>query len=119
MQNNVIINGKSFSQAEFERALNKSRIISINNSVTNRGIAAAAGVYFIPGVGQVLITVTGAIIVAGVTVCVGSWLYNKISTYFAEHTKNKRPNTYDKHTKPRPGRETEKKKQKKGWQKRK
>ncbi len=34
---------------------------------------------------------------------------------FAEHTKNKRPSTYDKHTKPRPGRQTEKKKQKPNW----
>ncbi len=35
-----------------------------------------------------------------------------------EHTKNARPSTHDKHTKPRPGRDSEKKKQKKSWEKR-
>ncbi|QAT48350.1 hypothetical protein EQM14_00345 [Caproiciproducens sp. NJN-50] len=34
---------------------------------------------------------------------------------FEEHTKNKRKSTYDKHTKPRPGRNSEKKKQKSNW----
>ena len=37
-------------------------------------------------------------------------------SYFKEHTKNKRKSTHNKHTKPRPGRNTEKKKDpKKGW----
>ncbi|MCM1158386.1 MAG: hypothetical protein NC300_06315 [Bacteroidales bacterium] len=118
-KNSITVNGKSFNQVEFDRALNKASIIYINKtSVRNRG-GMAAGLYFIPGVGQVLITVAGVVIVSGIVICVGSWLYNKITIYFAEHTKNKRPSTHDKHTKPRPGRETEKKKQKKDWQKRK
>lgn len=46
-----------------------------------------------------------------VTLGVTEWFIN----LFAEHTK-KRPSTWDKHTKPKSGRETEKKKQKdKGW----
>ncbi len=118
-RNTITIKGKSFSQAKFDKALNKAIIISIDNSsLTNRG-NFAAGLYFIPGVGEVLITVTGVVIVAGIVIYAGSWAYKKIVTYFSEHTKNKRPSTHDKHTKPRPGRETEKKKQKKGWQKRK
>ena len=36
----------------------------------------------------------------------------------AEHTKNARRSTKDKHEKPRPGRDSEKKKQKKGWKSR-
>lgn len=76
--------------------------------------------YFVPGVGQVLITATGIVIVSGVVIATGSWLYKKVIKYYSEHTKNKRKSTHDKHTKPRPGRETEKKKNKsKGWQKRK
>lgn len=39
--------------------------------------------------------------------------------YYSEHRKNKRKSTYDKHTKKRPGRSSEKKKQKKGWKQRK
>lgn len=34
---------------------------------------------------------------------------------FKEHTKNKRKSTHDKHTKPRPGRKSEKKKNSKKW----
>ena len=37
--------------------------------------------------------------------------------FSSEHTKNKRPSTYDKHSKPRPGRATEKKKQSPSWKK--
>lgn len=33
----------------------------------------------------------------------------------SEHKKNKRPSTHDKHTKQRPGRDTEKKRQKSDW----
>ena len=36
-----------------------------------------------------------------------------------EHTKNKRKSTYDKHTKPRPGRSNEKKRLKPGWKQKK
>ncbi len=37
------------------------------------------------------------------------------SLFAAEHTKNKRKSTYDKHTKPRPGRSTTKDRQKPNW----
>ncbi|MBU8772007.1 hypothetical protein [Cytobacillus oceanisediminis] len=47
-------------------------------------IGAAAGVYFIPGIGQVAITVTGALVIGGATIAAGSWLYNKVAGYFAE-----------------------------------
>lgn len=88
--------------------------------MTRSAIAAAAGAYFIPGVGEVLIAATGAVIVGGVTISAGHWAYNKIITYFKEHTKNKRKSTSDKHTKPRPGRDSETKKQpNKGWKPRK
>ncbi|TDM15327.1 hypothetical protein [Macrococcus bovicus] len=53
--------------------------------VTTYAIPIAVGTgYFVPGVGEVLILATGAIVVAGVTVKAGSYLYNKITVYFAE-----------------------------------
>ena len=42
------------------------------------------GVYFIPGIGEIAIAATGAIVVAGVTVAVGSWLWNTISSWLAD-----------------------------------
>lgn len=80
----------------------------------------AAGTYAIPGVGQVVITATGVVLVAGVAVAAGSWVAKKVISFFKEHTKNKRKSTHDKHTKPRPGCDSEKKKNpNKGWKSRK
>lgn len=50
------------------------------------------------------------IIVGGAGAAVGGGI-----SYFKEHTKNARKSTHNKHTKPRPGRSNEKKKQKKSW----
>lgn len=45
---------------------------------------AAAGVYFIPGIGQIALSATGAIVLLGITYKAGSWLYNKVNVYFAK-----------------------------------
>ena len=104
---------------QFNQVKNTSTVALADITPVMSGVGSfSAGLYLIPGVGEVLITATGAIIVAGVTVRVGSFLYDTIKTYFAEHTKNKRPSTYDKHTKPRPGRQTEKKRLKNSWENR-
>ena len=48
---------------------------------------------------------------------VGTWI--AIGTILlAEHTKNKRPSNWDKHTNPRPGRPTTKNRQNPNWQNR-
>ena len=120
----ITINGIYYTPKEFEKLLDTAVPIKASNSgVQTYSIAiagAAAGSYFIPGVGEVLIAATGAVIVGGVAISAGSWAYKKIVSYFKEHTKNKRKSTHNKHTKPRPGRNTEKKKNhKKGWKSRK
>jgi hypothetical protein len=61
------------------------------------------------------IAVKGVIDAIPVIVAAGGYIIHKA----AEHTKNKRKSTYDKHTKPRPGRSSEKKKQKSNWKPRK
>lgn len=116
----ITINGVYYTPEEFEELLDTAEPIdSPKPRVQTRSVAiagAAAGAYFIPGVGEVLIAATGAVIVGGVAITAGNWAYKKIVSYFKEHTKNKRKSTHDKHTKPRPGRNTEKKKNpKKGW----
>ncbi|EAE0901572.1 hypothetical protein Y136_03280 [Listeria monocytogenes] len=107
----LIINGKKYNEEELKALLDQTV------SIQPRMIGAAA-LYFVPGVGQVALTATGVIILGGVTIGAGHWAYKTIKNYFKEHTKNKRKSTYNKHTKPRPGRQNEKKKQKPGWQKR-
>lgn len=59
-----------------------------NNSgsgeVQTFALGAAAGVYFIPGIGQVAITVTGTVVIGGATIAAGSWLYNQVTAYFGK-----------------------------------
>lgn len=100
--------------------LNQSEEISLRQERSALSVPLAvplaSGAYLVPGVGEVLITATGLVIIGGATVAAGTWIANKIVSYFKEHTKNKRKSTHDKHTKPRPGRTNEKKKDpKKGW----
>lgn len=115
----ITINGTYYTISQFEELLETAEVIEIpaTRPQTRSAIAGvAAGVYFIPGVGEVLIAATGAVIVGGVAITASSWAYKKIVSYFKEHTKNKSKRTHDKHTKPRPGRDKEKKKDpKKGW----
>jgi hypothetical protein len=42
---------------------------------------AVVAVYFIPGIGEVALLATGAIVVGGITYYAGSWMYNKIMPY--------------------------------------
>ena len=46
--------------------------------------ALVAGTWYIPGIGQVIVTAAGAILVAGVVVEVGSWIYNAVVEWFAD-----------------------------------
>ncbi|GEM_PF-1385696 len=43
-----------------------------------------AGTWYIPVIGEVVITTAGVIIVGGAIIAAGSWIYNTVSTYFAE-----------------------------------
>jgi len=71
-----------------------------NGEVRTFTLGAAAGVYFIPGIGQVAITVTGAVVIGGATIAAGSWLYNKVTAYFgkkdAEEAASKIPKSLKK-----------------------
>ncbi|SET54334.1 hypothetical protein SAMN05443270_0430 [Lacrimispora sphenoides] len=77
----VIINGVYYTKGEFTNLLNQAIEISGSNNDIQPRMAIAAGVYFIPGIGEIAIAATGAIVVAGVTIAVGSWLYNTITDW--------------------------------------
>ena len=74
----VIINGTYYSIAEFESLLDHAILISETGNSSARIAAIGAGIYFIPGIGEVVIAATGAITVAGVTITVGTWLYKQL-----------------------------------------
>lgn len=70
-------------------------------------------VNFYDPTGEFILTVT----IGGIAIWkIGVAVVAVATVYFAaEHTKNKRKSTSDKHTKPRPGRRSEKKKQCPKW----
>ena len=45
------------------------------------GLSALAGSFFIPGVGQVVITAAGVIVIGGAVIAAGSWLGQKVSSW--------------------------------------
>ncbi|KIL48606.1 hypothetical protein KP77_22580 [Jeotgalibacillus alimentarius] len=72
---------------------------SANGEFQTFAIAAAAGVYFIPGIGQIALTATGALIIGGATIAAGSWLYNQVSAYFGKKAAEKAADTIPKNLK--------------------
>ena len=83
----VIINGTYYSIAEFESLLDHAILISETSNSSARIAAIGAGIYFNPGIGEVVIAATGAIAVAGVTITVGTWLYKTITNWLSNSSK--------------------------------
>lgn len=115
----LFLNGKEYSsEEELLQLLNTGYFISNANQsgISSYSLTAAtAGTYFIPGVGQVILTATGVILIGGIAITSGHWAYKTIVNFFKSHSKNMRKSNYNKHTKPRPGRSTEKKKNNPHW----
>lgn len=78
----VTINGIYYTKTEFESLLNKA--VKVETAQTRAAIAA--GIYFIPGIGEIAIAATGAIVVAGVAVAAGSQLYDTITNWLSDST---------------------------------
>lgn len=90
LEDGILIDGKFYSPEEFEEYLKSAEIVILddnNGSSFVRAFALAPAVYFVPGIGQVALLGTGAIVVGGVTVAAGSWLYKTISNYFNDPKK--------------------------------
>ena len=72
--------------------------------------------YFLKPAKAAELAVVGAGI--GIICCTGILVVSVVKTgsmLFSEHTKNHRPSNWNKHTKPRAGRETTKNRQKPNW----
>lgn len=83
----VYINGTFYTKAEFIKLLDTAQ--EVQNPQSRSAIALVAGTWWIPGVGEVIITAAGAIIVAGVIVEAGSWIYDAVTDWFAKRAFNK------------------------------
>jgi hypothetical protein len=85
--NGVYINGTYYSQEQFMELLDTAE--EVETPSTRSSVALVAGTWYIPGVGQVVITVAGVIVVGGVVVAAGSWIDKAVKNWFAARAFNK------------------------------
>lgn len=85
VDNGIYIDNKFYTISEFEVLLQNSTEISSSQPTERTAITGGliAGSWYIPGVGPVVVTAVGAVLVAGSAVAVGSWAYNKVVDYFS------------------------------------
>lgn len=61
---------------------------TIGNPTEPQRAAGVVAVYFIPGIGQVALLVTGAIAIGGAMYWAGSWIYDVVQSYLKSETAN-------------------------------
>ena len=66
----------------------RSQLDNGSIAIMPRSVAALAGTFLIPGVGQAAITTAGVIIVGGAVVAAGSWLGQKVTDWAYNSKKN-------------------------------
>lgn len=91
----IFIDYKFYTQEEFTNLLDSAILVSENNTngISTRsasGTAAlVAGTWEIPGVGLVVVTVAGVILIKDVVIPAGSWTYKKVINWFENRAYNK------------------------------
>lgn len=81
-EDGVTINGTYYTKEQFKELLNQAIEVETpkNNTPQYRAVPiVVAGIYFIPGIGEIAITATGVVIVAGIAIAAHTWLYNTIT----------------------------------------
>lgn len=81
----IYINGTYYTQEQFTQLLETAQEVKTPQTPQTRSAAALiAGTWWIPGVGEVVITAAGVIIVGGTVIAAGTWIYNTVSSWFAQ-----------------------------------
>lgn len=84
----IYIDGKSFTQEEFAAVLNATTpeecLVYQNNPYSRTAVVA---VYFIPGLGEVALLTTGAIVIGATVYSVGTWAYKKFKKWLKTSAK--------------------------------
>lgn len=79
----VYFNNIYYTQEEFGILLENSENLKIEQNENGRSVGAlVAGTWYIPFIGKVIITAAGTVIIGGAIVKAGSWLYNKVKSWF-------------------------------------
>ena len=100
----VYINDVYYTQEQFVKLLNtavevditefKNDTIKNNRAIRSVGVQSATGVliagtWWIPVVGEVVITAAGVVIIGGTVIAAGTWLYNKVVDWFEARAEEK------------------------------
>lgn len=80
----VYINDVFYTQEQFIKLLDTAQEVDSSQTRSAAVGALVAGTWFIPGIGEVIVTAAGVVLVAGVVVEVGSWIYNAVVDWFAD-----------------------------------
>lgn len=85
LDDGIYINETFYTQDEFVKLLDTAIEIGENNEVSSYSLAGVvAGTWWIPGVGEVVITTAGIILVGGTVIAAGTWIYNAVIDWFEE-----------------------------------
>lgn len=79
----VYINDVFYTQDQFIQLLETAQEIETTQPRSAAVGALVAGTWYIPGIGQVIVTAAGAVLVAGAVIEVGSWIYDTVVEWFA------------------------------------
>ncbi len=85
--NGIVIKGKFYSKKQFKALLDtaiKLEAPTDQNSVGTRALPLVAGIYFIPGIGEVAIAATGVILIGGAVISLTSWAGQMVSNWFLQ-----------------------------------
>ena len=95
----VYINGMYYTQEQFIQILDnavevkkiatRSDTIARSITVASATGALVAGAQWIPGVGEVVITTAGVIVVGGAVIAAGTWIYNAVVDWLTVRAFNK------------------------------
>lgn len=89
--NGIYIGEDYYTKDQFIQSLNMAQEVETDQMGPQRAAVAgsvalgklAAGTWYIPGVGKIVVTAAGVILLAGAVVEVGSWVYNAVVEWFA------------------------------------
>ena len=103
----IFVNGEFYSQETFEKLLANAPYVeteydspysnttynlyspssspAITTMAANAGdLGFLVGTWMIPGIGKVIVTAVGTVIIAGAVIKAGTWAYNTVKSFFAD-----------------------------------
>ena len=80
----IYTNGVYYTKEDFIQLLDTAQEIEMYQTYSADIDALIAGTWFIPGIGEVVITIAGTIIIGKTIIEASSWIYDAVKKWFAE-----------------------------------